>query len=317
MTAQDFLYQVFRKCGQIRPGWMPSPELLADGLAEWSALYDGFNAQRTLNFSVPDYIYPVRAQGSRTNGNGFGIGPVFTFQGILVATLPVVTVENTVGLYSGQIVQGIGIPSQTQILTVFGNQVTLSQPATVSGSQTIEVIPDFVGPRPEAIIRCNLLYTTTSPNSRIPLAPIGVEEWASISTLQLTPINVTTVFYYDPQFPQGVLNCWPPLNGNSLEIFTWGFLTPPSQLTDTYFAPPGYQDLIVYRLAQRMYHLCTKWEGIRPVDFQYLCGQAAIAAARVKAANAPSPRLRNDFAGGRGGRGNECNWALLLSGVPY
>lgn len=323
MTAQDFIYQALRKCGQLRPGATSGSDLLADGLSEWQAMYDGFNAERTLNFTIPDYIYAI---GSGTGLNGiygqnvqFTIGPSFTFSATLTSGSTTALVANTAGLIIGQPISGTGIPASSTIQGIVTNtSITLSAAATTNGASTITVTPSFAGPRPTAIIRMNLYMTSVSPTSptRIPLAPISAEEWANISVLQLTPINVTTVFYYDPQFPQGVINVWPPLNGNSLELFTWGQLVPPTSVGASYSAPPGYQDLIVWRLAQRLWPLCTKQIAPNKPSFQYICGQAAIAAAKVKALNAPMPKLRNDFQNGNRGVG-VCDWDLLLTGRPY
>lgn len=262
MIAQDYIYQALRKCGQMRPGYVNSTDLLNDGLAEWKAMYDGFNAERTLNYTMPDYIFPITGPGTGTTGNG-----------------------NTFG----------------------GSGYTIGP----SGA-------DFTAPRPTAIVRMNLYLTSANPSqpSRIPISMISMEEWMNIPVIQLNAINVAVVAAYDPQFPNGVIWVWPPLNGNSLEIFTWGQLTPPATLGATYAAPPGYQDLIVYRLAQRLYHLCTRDVAVNKVPFQYLCGQAALAASRVKAMNAPMPKMRCDFQSG----GNDvavCDWDLLLAGVPY
>lgn len=259
-TARDFLYTALRKCGQLRPGYQAQDELMADGLNEWQLLFDGYNAQRTMNFTIPDYIYPVTGVGHAT-------------------------------IESGQ---------------VFGCGFEIGPTAL-----------DFVGPRPTAIVRCNLLFTASSPSTRVPISPVSAEEWASISTIQLTPINVATVYYYEPRFPNGVLWVWPPLNGNSIEIFTWGFLTPPSTLNAPYSAPPGYAELIVFELAKRLWPMVTKDIAIHRVTWGQLCGQAAAAKASVRALNAPMPRLASDFGGGRGSSVGECSWSLLLTGVPY
>ena len=324
MTGQDFLYMAFRKCGQMRPGYTNSTDLLQDGLNEWMALYDGWNAERTLNFSIPDYIYPISGATSLNGIYGqniqWTVGPAFTFIGDTNSTTTILT-QNTNGLIIGQYLTGSGIPALTYITAIStGVSITISAAATLTATNvTFTVTASFTGPRPEAILRMNLVYqqNANSP-TRLPLSPISAEEFANISVLQLTPINVTTVFYYDPQMPQGVINVWPPLNGNSLEFFTWGFLNPPATLQSNYFAPPGYQDAIVYTLAQRLYHLCTNDVMIHKVPHQWLCGQAAIARAKIKAVNAPMPRMVNDFGGALGNVGvGVCDWGALLTGTPY
>ena len=265
VTAQDYIQHAFRNCGQMRPGYQLPPELLADGLNAWTAMFDGYNSRRTMAYSMPDYIFPVPAGGGHgTTGNG-----------------------------------------QT-----FGG----------AGFQIGPTALDFVGPRPEAIARCNLYLTSASPSTptRIPLSQLSMEEWTSIISPVLTPINVATVFAYDPQYPNGVLWVWPPLNGNSLEIFTWGYLTPPTSLATTFSAPPGYADVVIWDLARRLWPLCTKDMMPHKASHQWLCGQAAIARKSVMDVNRPSPRLATDFRGCLGPQNHgAADWQLLLTGVPY
>ncbi len=322
MTSQELIYTALRKVGQIRPGYTSQAELLADGLAEFSAMYDGWNSERTQAYSIPDYIYPIASNGlDGIYGENvqFTVGPVFTFAATLASSVTA-TVANTTGLIIGQRISGTGIPAGCTIQGITINtNITLSAAATITGPSTITVTPDFVGPRPEAILRMNLYMTSVAPSqpTRIPLSPISAEQWANISVIQLVPINVTTVFYYDPQFPQGVINVWPPLNGNSLEFFTWGFLTPPTSLGTTMLIPPGYQDAIVYTLAERLWPMCTKSVLINKVSHQWLCGKAKHARDRIKYVNAPSPKLVNDFRGGSRQNVGVCDWGLLLTGQPY
>ena len=323
ITAQDYILQALGKCGQMRPGYIPQIELLQESLDEWWALYDGFNARRTMSFSIPDYIYPI---GSNTGLDGiygpnvqFTVGPAFTFAATLDSTTTAL-VTNTAGLIIGQPISGSGIPADTTIQGITVNtSIVMSNAATLTGASTITVTPTFAGPRPEQIVRMNLVMTSANPGqpTRIPISLIGAEEWASIPVVQLTAINVTTTCYPDYQFPQMVLNIWPPLNGNSLEIFTWGFLTPPASLTANYSAPPGYADVIIWEIAKRMWMRCTHNMMANKVSHQWLCGQASRAKAEVRAVNAPRPRLRNDFSSGYGRNVAACDWDLLLTGQPY
>ena len=261
-TAQDFILNAFRKCGQMRAGYILPAELLADGMNEWQLFFDALNAKRTNAYSMPDYIFPVTGPGHGTTGNG-----------------------------------------QT-----FGG----------TGYQIGPTAADFVCPRPVKIARMNLWQTSngTTP-TRILLSQISMEEWTAIATIELIPINVTTVFAYDPQFPNGVIWVWPPLNGNSLEIFVWGQLVPPTNLSDSYTAPPGYADLVVWELAKRLWPMCTKSMMANKVSHQWICGQAAIARKAIQAVNAPMPRMGSDFRGGSRSNVGVCDWDLLLVGEPY
>ena len=125
MTAGDYIRAAFRLCGQMRPGYIPPPELLAEGLQHWTMMVDGYNARRTMAYSMPDYVYPVPAAGGHgSTGNGQTFG---------------------------------------------GSGFTIGPTAPA----------DFLGPRPEAIARCNLYLTSASPSTptRIPLSQLSMEEW--------------------------------------------------------------------------------------------------------------------------------------------
>ncbi len=323
ITVGDYIGAAFRRCGQTRPGAIANPDLLQDALDAWKMIYDGYNAKRTMAFSIPDYVYPL---GSITGLNGiygpsvqFTIGPSFTVDVTLQSSTAVLC-ANTAGLIIGQYPTGTGIPSGAYITALVVNTgFTLSVAATVSGAQTLTIPPSFAGPRPEAIVRMNLFLTSVNPTqpTRIPLAPMSAEEWGAIPVVQFNAVNVATSFYYDPQYPQGVINVFPPLNGNALEIFTWGFLTPPTSLTATYSAPPGYAEVIIWNLARELWPLATHDVFVNKLPFQYICGQAAKARDAVKAVNAPMPKLRNDFGGSMTSNVAISDLALLLTGSPY
>ncbi len=261
VTAQDYIQRAFRKCGQMRAGYTPSPEMLNEGMDEWNVLFDSWNADRTMNYTEPDFVFPVTGEGHGSMGNsqtwggtGYDIGPTAT---------------------------------------------------------------DFVCIRPTKISRINLLLTDTAPAfpTRIPLFQLdSLEDWGSITTIQLTPGTVTTTFYYDPQYPNGVIWLWPPLNGNSLEIFTWGVLTPPATIDEIWSAPPGYSDAIILSLAEKLWPLCTAEFMPRKLSLQYISGNAYAARQRVKRLNAKHPHAINDFSVG----GDDIDTLRLIqSGEPY
>jgi hypothetical protein len=262
MTAQQYIIQALLKCGHMRSGYTPSADLLGACFTEWLAWFDSANAERTMQYADPDYVYPVTAKGHGTTGNNQSFG---------------------------------------------GAGFTIGPGAT-----------DFSGPRPVAIARCNLLMTSASPTNptRIPLSQISMEEYLGIAAPQIPAINVTSCFAYDAQFPIGVIWTWPPLVGNSLEIFTWGQLTPPASLASTFAEPPGYWDAIVWTLAERCWPLCTHDIMPHKLPLQYIAGKAKAARDKIKAVNAPSPRMACDFSGGRPNVG-ACDWELLLTGRPY
>jgi hypothetical protein len=114
-----------------------------------------------------------------------------------------------------------------------------------------------------------------------------------------------------------VIWVWPPLNGNSLEIFTWGQLAPPTTLAAPFAAPPGYGDLVVWMLAKRLYYMVNADVLPHKIPYAVLIAQASKAADKVRAINAPMPRMSSDFGSGRGGNAPACDWGLLLTGIPY
>lgn len=320
LIAQDYISLAFRVCGQMRPGYTLPPEMLAEGLTEWGSLFDSWAAERTMGFSIPQYVYPVTGPGSLQGGNGYSIGPIFTFTGTTAIGFATVTaLSNTLGLIAGQVVTGTGIPANTTIASIdSATQITLSSLATAAGSVTISVIPDFVGPRPDSIVRANLIMTNVGPQPvYIPIRMISAEEWAALGIRQIPSINVTSIAYYDPQFPQGVFNVFPPLNGNSLEFFTWSPFATPTSLTQTYSAPPGYQDAVVYSLAERLWPLCTRDFMPRRNTQQWLSGRAYEACQKVRMVNRDIPTLRSEAPGGRSTKGGFMDSDVRWIGEPY
>lgn len=259
LIAQDYIYSALRKCGQLRPGYKAGPELLGDGLDEWRMLFDSWQAERTMGFSIPQYTYAVGGPGSQSGGNGYLVGPT----------------------------------------------------AHAAGNAN-----DFQGPRPEAIVRANLKMTSVGPQPvYIPIRMISVEEWASLAIRQIPGINVTSLAYYDPQFPNGVFNVFPPLTGNSIELFTWPSFAVPANLAATYSAPPGYMDAVIDSLAERLWPMCTLDVLVHKVSHQWLAGKAHAAREKVRLVNRPIPTLQNDFGGGKPAGYYDSNVARI--GEPY
>lgn len=174
---------------------------------------------------------------------------------------------------------------------------------------------DLTGPRPQVIVRCNLIQSSTNPASRIPIQMISAEQWSQIPVLQLNPITVSLVAYYENTFPNGILWLWPPLSGNSIEIFTWGFCTAPIQLDQDFIFQPGYLDAFAWTLAARMWTMCDKSIMVNKAPHAYLLGQAYKARQAIKKTNAPMPKLISDFRGERTSSG-ESDLTLLETGIP-
>lgn len=260
ISGQDYIVSALRKCGQLRPGYKPGPELLDDGLNEWGMLFDSWQAERTMGFSIPQFQYAVHGPGSQSGGNGYLVGPT----------------------------------------------------AHAAGNAN-----DFQGPRPESIVRANLMMTSVGPQPvYIPIHMIGVEDWAALAIRQIPGINVTSLAYYDPQFPNGVFNVFPPLIGNSIELFTWPSFAVPATLAASYSAPPGYQDAVVYSLAERLWPMCTHNILVNKVPVTWLAGKAHAAREKVRLVNRPLPTLKSDFRGGNKPAGYYDSF-VSSTGNPY
>ncbi len=324
MIASQFIYLALRRVGQFGAEYVGAPELYNDVLLEWQLLYDRLNATRTNAYTTPDYILPI---GSNTGLNGiygqnvqFSIGPTFTISITTTSSSVTATCANTQGLVIGMYITGAGIPANTYITAIQqSTSITLSAAATASATITASIAATFNVPRPEKIVQLNLYMTDFTPGTpaRVPMRQLSVEEWSTISQIQLgTPINVALSFYYEAQYPQGILNIWPPLNGNSLELFTWGYLTPPATLSTEMRLPPGYQELTVAGLAMKAWRLASRDNRInRDTTYAHLVTDFRKAQQEIQAVNQTVNRVRNDFSGGSyypQGGGND--WAGLVSG---
>lgn len=193
-------------------------------------------------------------------------------------------------------------------------------PGSQSGGNGYQIGPtsaDWVGPRPVSIIRANLVFTSQGGSPvYIQLKPISQEEWAGLAIRQIPAVNVTSVFWYDPQFPNGVFNVFPPLSGNSIELFETGFLTAPATLNTSYSAPPGYADMVIWNLAARNYYSVTKQDYIRLIPYGIVASRAANSLNKVRAMNRPLPKLNNDAPRGDGPNGFYDSF-VTYTGEPY
>jgi hypothetical protein len=169
---------------------------------------------------------------------------------------------------------------------------------------------DWVQPRPVKLLKANLIFTTTAVNSRVPIDLVSWEEYGNISVLTLPSSQVATTGYYEALFPNGVLHLWPPINANSIEFWQNGALVAPATLATVVagtFAP-GYENCIVYTLAERCQYLCTKEMGkLNPK----IAGWALKARQRVKNANAGNPKAYSDFQTRPTGGTNSGNLTLI------
>lgn len=180
---------------------------------------------------------------------------------------------------------------------------------------------DWQGPRPSSIIAANLIFTNIQPNPvYIRLTPVTQKQWSTLSVLQIGPTQVTSIFWYDPQFPNGIFNVFPPLNGNSIQLYQQGSLVPPAELDSPYSAPPGYEDLVIFGLAKRLYHHVDGLVLREKKPYVQVCSDYDRALEAIQAMNTPIPELAGDApAGSRtaGGGGGYYDSFVTWTGEPY
>ena len=328
LTAQDYILLSMRKLGQMRPGYIPSPEILSEYLNDWDAFFDELTAELSMNWSNPAFTYPVTGAGSVSGGNGYIIGPVFAIAGQIVAGFPqVIETASALPPYPftstapmvGQKVTGPGIPAGSYVVSsnAAGQYFTINNNCTATGTFSINLQPDFLGPRPEIITSARLVMTNTQPNPvYIRIRLITQEEWGNLAIRNIPAIQVTSLAWYDPQFPCGVFNVFPPLNGNSIELFTSGTLTAPFSLSTPWSAPAGYADLIIWGLAERNYYSMTKEMNARTITYSAVCARASEARKKIRRINRPAERMGCDFKPGRTPGGFYDSF-VTYTGEPY
>jgi hypothetical protein len=198
---------------------------------------------------------------------------------------------------------------------------TVTGPGSQSGGNGYTIGPagaDITGARPTSIIRANLVLNPGSSNPvYIPMMPLSLEQWAAKGVRKIPATNVATEFYYDPQFPNGVLNVFPPVTaGTVFELFQFGALVAPGSLATTYAGPPGYVNALVLTLAARLYYMVPKQLMPEKVPYGQIAGQAKAACDRIRKLNRPVNRLGNDFQGGGPASGFYDSF-VTYTGEPY
>lgn len=247
MIASDIIYQALRRIGQLRPGYTPAPEFLADCLSEFQAMYDNWNTDPNFQFTNLDQYFPINTSGFRANSYQYTIGP------------------------SG------------------------------SGADLICTLPA----RPLSIRRMNWVWTINTPTQpqRPNIRLIDESEWFSIIQLPIPGALQAIYCYYDPQYPLGVLNLWPPVQpGNQIEIYAWGQLTYPAAAGTTFTFPPGYWQATKLSLAELLMGIAPRGMFVeKQPDVHRIPALALAARNAIKNVNRVTPRLVSDMRTMRGG----------------
>lgn len=249
MTANDLIYQALRRIGQLRPGYTPSPEFLADCLSEFQAMYDSWNADPTMQFSNPDEYFAISTSGFKANSYQYTLGPIGA---------------------------GADLTTSTRLST-----------------------------RPVSIRRANWVWTINTPTQpqRLNIKMIDESEWMSIIQLPIPGALQAIYCWYDPQFPLGVLNFWPPVQpGNQVELYMWGQLIYPASTATTFIFPPGYWQATKLSLAELLMGIAPRAIFVeKQPDVTRIPALALAARHKIQNVNRVTPKLVSDMSTMRGG----------------
>lgn len=146
-------------------------------------------------------------------------------------------------------------------------------------------------------IRIESAWTQDATGNRYECRPINKVDIDRVTALYVRAFYPSW-YNYEPTFPLGTLSFYPtPSMTMTFAANVWSRLQSFANLTDTLSLPPGYEDAIVYNLA---IHYAAEFGIDPPASVPQL---AMSSKARVKAVNAPSPVMRNDF-------GNRRRWDI-------
>ena len=198
----------------------------------------------------------------------------------------------TIGIYSFPISGGI------KIFNIGPGAV----PTTVDGVD----YGAFDMPRPQQITSGVIILANSSPPVRMPpMYQMNDAEWSYI-TLQDIPDGIPLAFYYDGSFDTetgwGKVYLWPQTSyAYAVEWYIWQAIPTFASKTDQVALPPGYEDMLVYCLAERLYNLNPLQSKMTPEAHR----QARISLATLQSYNAPEPKpFANDAAGVGKARGS-------------
>lgn len=119
------------------------------------------------------------------------------------------------------------------------------QPQTI-GPQAADWLATI---RPDRLQGANLILTTSSPVTRIPIT-IRDEQWWLAQSLQALTGAIVTDLYYANDWPNGACYLWPvPTVAYPIELLT-DTLFESLAITDTLWLPPGYQAAVILSLAE-------------------------------------------------------------------
>lgn len=186
-----------------------------------------------------------------------------------------VTQEFTYTLVSGQQVYTIGP----------GGNFSQAWPASIAGVSVI------------------LLNNPDQP-LELPLTAMSQQDWQQQIPVKTVASALPLNYYYERTFPLGLVKYWPIPNVTNLQtrLYVPTALTAFANLTDTYVAPPAYEEALVYNLAVRR---CPDYG--KSLD-SVTAALAIEALTTIKTANTTLETMACDGALLSTGPGGEYNW---------
>lgn len=156
--------------------------------------------------------------------------------------------------------------------------------------------------------RIEYAFTRDATNVDRPLSIVPAEVWAAI-TIKSLGDSFPSALYYVPSYPLGVANLWQlPVAGLTLHLGLWTILFEYDNLDVVVELPPGYEDAIVFSLAERF---CPEYGRSVPRDLEKLATRAR---ANIQQNNLSDERVACEFVGTDYRRGLVPSWVVAAGG---
>ncbi len=176
-----------------------------------------------------------------------------------------------------------------------GNSYQYSIGPSGSGADLVTALPA----RPVSIRRMNWVWKINTPNQpqRLAVQLIDEAEWFKIIQLPIPGALKANYCWYQPTFPLGVLNLWPPVQpGNQLELYEWGQVSYPATSGATVTFPPGYWQATKMSLAEVLMGIAPRAMFVeKQPDVARIPALALAARQSVQRVNRVTPRLVSDM----------------------
>ncbi len=156
---------------------------------------------------------------------------------------------------------------------------------------------DWVAPRPNWIVRANLVLLQSSPELHLPIYILNDKEWAAHVITEL-PMPYPYQLYNDGAHPDSQIFLFGfPTQINDIELFTPQELKQDfTSLTDTVDFPPGYEAWIVPKLALLARQLYPYDSKLSALQVQELRDEARLAMDWIQINNSECVDMTNEAA---------------------